>query len=149
MKSNVTSLLSKVASWQKMGQVSLASDSLASRINEAALTAEISYLDKRAMLEMQDELKLSVACLVMADAFNAARRIRASKRTADNASIIDTLLHGVDELTDVISKSGDENLVMIQKMLSDFLMELKVNGQKSSKEQEQYEHSDMEPANAR
>ena len=143
MKTNVASLLSKVASWQKTGQVSPDLNSLTSRINEAALSAEISSLDKRAMLEMQDELKLSVACLVMVDAFNTARRIRASKRTADNSSIIDTLLHGVDELTDVISKSGDENLVMIQKMLSDFLQELKVNGQKSSKEQDEYERVGM------
>ena len=149
MKTNVASLLSKVASWQKTGQVSPDLNSLTSRINEAALSAEISSLDKRAMLEMQDELKLSVACLVMVDAFNTARRIRASKRTADNSSIIDTLLHGVDELTYVISKSGDDNLVMIQKMLSDFLQELKVNGQKSSKEQDEYEHADMEPAHAR
>ena len=141
MISSVSFLLRKVGAWQKSGQVNPTGDSLASRINEASLAREISLLDKKAMLEYQDELKLAVACLKMADTFNAAQRIR---RTAVETETIDALIHGVDELSEVLSTSGDERLIMIQKALSDFLNELKTSEQTTSKEQGNYEHSDEE-----
>lgn len=141
MKSSVSFLLRKVGSWQKSGQVSPVGDSLATRISEASLAREISILDKKAMLEYRDELRLTVACLKMADIFNTTQRIR---RVAVETETIDALIHGVDELTEVISTSGDERLVMIQKSLSDFLHELKTSEQTTSKEQGDYEHSDEE-----
>lgn len=144
MTSNASLLFKKVALWQKAGQVSASDQSISTRIGEAALAREISALDKKAMLEFKDELKVAVACLKMADSFATARRTR-NPKTAAEAETLDALIQGVDDLTDVISTSGDENLVMVQKMLSDFLMELKTSNQTTSKEQEDYEHADARP----
>jgi hypothetical protein len=141
MRSSVSFLLRKVGAWQRSGQVSPTGDSLTTRINEASLAREISLLDKKDMLEWQSELKVAIACLKMADAFNTAKRIC---RTAVETETIDVLIHGVDELTEVLSTSGDERLIMIQKNLSDFLHGLKTSEQTTSKEQGDYEHSDEE-----
>ncbi len=90
MTSNASLLFKKVALWQKAGQVSASDQSISTRIGEAALAREISALDKKAMLEFKDELKVAVACLKMADSFATARRTR-NPKTAAEAETLDAL----------------------------------------------------------
>lgn len=60
---------------------------------------------------------------------------------------IDILIYGLNELTEPLANTGDEDLIMIQKLLSDFLQNLKTELQTSSQDQGNYEHSDSEKTN--
>lgn len=143
IRSRASFLLNRVGLWQRTGQIRPESSSIRSKAAEAFLAHEISVLDKKALLEdMESEVKLAVAGLRLADICNQAIRI---KKTATDTETIDALIYGVGELTDVISTSGDERLVIIQKLISDFLNNLKSQSQMSSQEQGDYEHADQEP----
>jgi len=72
----------------------------------------------------------------------------ARKKTAEvEPGEVDILLYALNELTDPLAKTGDQELIMIQKLLSDFLTNLKVELQTSSTDQLSYEHADDEKIN--
>jgi hypothetical protein len=60
---------------------------------------------------------------------------------------IDILIYALNELTDPLANTGDADLVMIQKLLSDFLQNLKTELQTSSTDQGDYQHSNDEQVN--
>ena len=140
MKNNFKEVLERVGEWQKTKQISLTKESIASKISEAVLINEITASQGEMLNQNMDDVHVLIAGLEMADIFKKVQLLKTSAEVSPQE--IDILVYGLNQLTDVIANSGDKSLIMIQKLLSDFLEKTKQSLQTSSHDQGDYEHAE-------
>ena len=139
-------IISLLAEWTDGGEVSPSESSLSGKISEACYSGKITADQKSAMMDSLPELINTVAWFRMADcavklllASRQMKKFASSEVDADDVEIAEGALKG---LSDLVTESGDEKMVMFHKVLTDIVGKIKKHLQTSQDgEQLQYEHA--------
>ena len=126
MKNSAEKTLDRLGHWLSAGRIDATRESILAQIKKSVYSKEITSAEASSLLQNIDEVRLAVAGIRLADIYVTMKKIAGEKEE------IDTLLYGLDELSDVISKSGDPRLVFIHKMLSAYLEDEKNKSQNAS-----------------
>jgi hypothetical protein len=126
VKNSAEITLDRIGIWLSAGRIDSTRKSILNQISKSLRSKEINSSLASFLLKNLGEVRVAVAGLCLANTYASMKRIAGGKEE------IDTLLYGLDQLSETIAKSGDERLVFIHKMLSAYLEDKKNESQNAS-----------------
>jgi hypothetical protein len=121
--------------WHRTGQIFPTQESIKTRIQMAALTHEIGEDMRREMAGIVSKLVRVCAQFTLADQYALL------KKADVDSNDLDIVEENLNRLFDILVECEDESMIMIQKMLYDFVDKLRKDSQRSQGgEQLDYSH---------
>lgn len=111
--------------WHRTGQIHPTQESIKTRVKMAALTHEIGEDMRLAMIGILPRLMRVVAQFTLADQYALL------KKADVDSNDLDIVEENLNRLFDVLIECEDESMVMIHKMLYDFVDKLRKDSQHS------------------
>jgi deoxyhypusine synthase len=114
-----------IEEWLRTGQIFPSQESIKTRIQMAASTGEIGEGQRLAMVGIMPQLISVSASIKLADQYSIL------KKADVDPNDLDIVEENLNRLYDVLIQCDDENMIMVQKMLYDFVDKLRKDSQHS------------------